>query len=106
VQYVSDRVVVMYLGRVMEVAPADVIYRRPLHPYTVALLEAAPEPDPASRRQYAGLIGEMPSPFAPPSGCVFRTRCHYAEAACARVEPTLAEVEPGHSKACIRDDIL
>jgi oligopeptide transport system ATP-binding protein len=106
VQYVSDRVVVMYLGRVMEVAPADVIYRRPLHPYTVALLEAAPESDPASRRQYAGLIGEMPSPFAPPSGCVFRTRCHYAEAACARVEPTLAEVEPGHSKACIRDDIL
>jgi oligopeptide/dipeptide ABC transporter ATP-binding protein len=106
VQYVSDRVVVMYLGRVMEVAPADVIYRRPLHPYTVALLEAAPEPDPASRRQYAGLIGEMPSPFAPPRGCVFRTRCHYAEAACARVEPTLAEVEPGHSKACIRDDIL
>jgi oligopeptide/dipeptide ABC transporter ATP-binding protein len=106
VQYVSDRVVVMYLGRVMEVAPAEVIYRRPLHPYTVALLEAAPEPDPATRRPLAGLPGEMPSPFAPPSGCVFRTRCRYAEAACAQIEPTLVEVAPGHSKACIRDDIL
>ncbi len=106
VQYVSDRVVVMYLGRVMEVAPAGVIYRRPLHPYTVALLEAVPEPDPSARRPLAGLPGEMPSPFAPPSGCVFRTRCRYAEAACARIEPPLVEVAPGHSKACIQDGIL
>ena len=87
VQYVSDRVVVMYLGRVMEVAPAETIYRRPMHPYTVALLEAAPEPDPAARRPLAGLPGEMPSPFAPPSGCVFRTRCRYAVEACARSSP-------------------
>ncbi len=78
VQYVSDRVVVMYLGRVMEVAPAEAIYRRPMHPYTVALLEAVPEPDPAMRRPLAELPGEMPSPFAPPSGCVFRTRCRFA----------------------------
>jgi oligopeptide/dipeptide ABC transporter ATP-binding protein len=106
VQYVSDRVVVMYLGRVMEVAPAETIYRRPMHPYTVALLEAAPEPDPAARRPLTELPGEMPSPFAPPSGCVFRTRCRFALAACAQIEPTLAEVAPGHSKACIRDDIL
>jgi oligopeptide/dipeptide ABC transporter ATP-binding protein len=106
VQYVSDRVVVMYLGRVMEVAPAEVIYRRPMHPYTVALLEAVPEPNPAARRPLVGLPGEMPSPFAPPSGCVFRTRCRYAQPACARIEPTLVEVVPGHSKACIRDDIL
>jgi oligopeptide/dipeptide ABC transporter ATP-binding protein len=106
VQYVSDRVVVMYLGRVMEVAPAETIYRRPMHPYTVALLEAAPEPDPAARRPLTELPGEMPSPFAPPSGCVFRTRCRFALAACAQVEPILAEVAPGHSKACIRDDIL
>ncbi len=84
VQYVSDRVVVMYLGRVMEVAPAETIYRRPMHPYTVALLEAAPEPDPAARRELTDLPGEMPSPFAPPSGCVFRTRCRYALPACAR----------------------
>ncbi len=106
VQYVSDRVVVMYLGRVMETAPSELIYRRPLHPYTVALLEAAPEPDPTSRRKLVGLQGEMPSPFAPPSGCVFRTRCPYAIADCARIEPVLTEVAPGHSKACIRDDIL
>ena len=106
VQYVSDRVVVMYLGRVMEVAPAETIYRRPMHPYTVALLEAAPEPEPAARRPLTELPGEMPSPFAPPSGCVFRTRCRFAVAACAQIEPTLAEVAPGHSKACIRDDIL
>jgi oligopeptide/dipeptide ABC transporter ATP-binding protein len=106
VQYVSDRVVVMYLGRVMEVASAETIYRRPMHPYTVALLEAAPEPDPAARRELTDLPGEMPSPFAPPSGCVFRTRCRYALPACAEVEPVLTEVAPGHSKACIRDDIL
>ena len=106
VQYVSDRVVVMYLGRVMEVAPAEVIYRSPRHPYTVALLEAVPEPDPTARRPLAGLPGEMPSPFAPPSGCVFRTRCRFAEEACARIEPPLVEVAPGHSKACIRDGIL
>jgi oligopeptide/dipeptide ABC transporter ATP-binding protein len=106
VEYVSDRVVVMYLGRVMEVAPAEEIYRRPMHPYTLALLEAAPEPDPAARRSMAELPGEMPSPFTPPSGCVFRTRCRYALSACAKVEPVLVEVAPGHSKACIRDDIL
>ena len=106
VQYVSDRVVVMYLGRVVEIAPVDVIYQRPMHPYTVALLEAVPEPNPAARRPLAGLPGEMPSPLAPPSGCVFRTRCRYAQAACAQIEPTLVEVGPGHSKACIRDDIL
>ena len=72
----------------------------------MALLEAAPEPDPAARRELADLPGEMPSPFAPPSGCVFRTRCRYALPACAEIEPPLTEVAPGHSKACIRDDIL
>jgi oligopeptide/dipeptide ABC transporter ATP-binding protein len=106
VQYVSDRVVVMYLGRVMEVAPASVLYRRPLHPYTAALLEAAPEPDPSRRHRRAGLFGEIPSPLAPPSGCVFRTRCPHAITDCAAIVPTLVEVAPGHSKACIRDDIL
>jgi oligopeptide/dipeptide ABC transporter ATP-binding protein len=106
VQYVSDRVVVMYLGRVMEVAPARVLYRRPLHPYTAALLEAAPEPDPSRRHRRAGLFGEIPSPLAPPSGCVFRTRCPHAITDCAAVVPGLVEIAPGHSKACIRDDIL
>jgi oligopeptide/dipeptide ABC transporter ATP-binding protein len=106
VQYVSDRVVVMYLGRVMEVAPGPELYQRPRHPYTVALLEAAPEPDPARRHRRAGLFGEIPSPLAPPSGCVFRTRCPHAIADCAVIVPALVEITPGHSKACIRDDIL
>ena len=106
VQYVSDRVVVMYLGRVMEIAPAAALYRRPRHPYTLALLEAAPEPDPTARRMLEELPGEIPSPFSPPSGCVFRTRCRYAVADCARIEPALQEVAPGHSTACIRTDLL
>ena len=106
VQYVSDRVVVLYLGRVMEIAPSRGLYQRPRHPYTVALLEAAPTPDPARRRRHAGLRGEIPSPFAPPSGCVFRTRCPHAIADCAVIVPRLVEIAPGHSKACIRDDIL
>ena len=106
VQFVSDRVAVMYLGRIMEIAPGDALYERPRHPYTVALLEAVPEPDPGRRRQRAALRGEIPSPFAPPSGCVFRTRCPYAVEACAHTIPALVEVAPGHGKACIRDDIL
>jgi oligopeptide/dipeptide ABC transporter ATP-binding protein len=106
VQYMSDRVVVLYLGRVMEIAPSRELYRRPRHPYTVALLEAAPTPDPARRHRHAGLFGEIPSPFAPPSGCVFRTRCPHAIGDCAVAVPDLVEVAPGHSKACIRDDIL
>jgi oligopeptide/dipeptide ABC transporter ATP-binding protein len=105
VQFVSDRVVVMYLGRVMEVAPASVLYRRARHPYTIALLDAAPEPDPARRHRRASLFGEIPSPLAPPSGCVFRTRCPHAIIDCAAVVPRLLEIAPGHSKACIRDDI-
>ena len=106
VQYMSDRVVVLYLGRVMEIAPSRELYRRPRHPYTVALLEAAPTPDPTRRHRHAGLPGEIPSPFAPPSGCVFRTRCPHAIADCAMTVPTLVQVAPGHSKACLRDDIL
>jgi oligopeptide/dipeptide ABC transporter ATP-binding protein len=106
VQYMSDRVVVLYLGRVMEIAPSHELYQRPRHPYTVALLEAAPTPDPARRHRHAGLLGEIPSPFAPPSGCVFRTRCPHAIEQCAITVPTLVEVAPGHSKACLRDDIL
>lgn len=106
VQYVSDRVVVLYLGRVMEIAPSNELYRRPRHPYTVALLEAAPTPDPSRRHRRAGLRGEIPSPLAPPSGCVFRTRCPHAIEDCAITIPKLVAVAPGHSKACIRNDIL
>ena len=106
VEYVSNRVIVMYLGRIMETAPAAELYRSPQHPYTEALLSAAPVPDPTVRRDRIILEGDIPSPINPPSGCVFRTRCPYATADCAGVIPELRRVGPDHAKACIRDDIL
>ncbi len=102
VGYVSDRVAVMYLGRIVELASTEALFERPRHPYTEALFAAAPAPDPASRRPRALLQGDVPSPLAPPSGCVFRTRCRYAVPACAETRPPLAEVAPGHLSACIR----
>jgi peptide/nickel transport system ATP-binding protein len=100
VKNVSDRVAVMYLGRLCEVAPAQALYDRPAHPYTAALLAAVPEPDPTARRLEATLGGEPPSPLDPPSGCRFRTRCPRAEARCATEEPTMRQVAPGQSVAC------
>lgn len=105
VEYIADRVVVMYLGRVMEEASARDLYARPRHPYTQALLSAAPVIDPDRRRDRILLEGDLPSPIDPPSGCVFRTRCRYAIAQCAGTVPALKEVAPGHRTACIRDDI-
>jgi oligopeptide transport system ATP-binding protein len=105
VELLADRVAVMYLGRIVELAPKRRLYRAPRHPYTEALLSAAPVPDPAAKRERIILGGELPSPAAPPSGCVFRTRCRYALADCARIVPPLVEVAPGHLKACIRDDV-
>ncbi|WMT88466.1 ABC transporter ATP-binding protein [Pelagibacterium sp. 26DY04] len=102
VEYVSDRVVVMYLGRIMEVAPARKLYANPMHPYTRALLSAVPVPDPTKRRTRTILRGEIPSPIHPPSGCVFRTRCPLAIDECAKVVPPLEAVSEGHLKACIR----
>jgi peptide/nickel transport system ATP-binding protein len=106
VEYLCDRIVVLYLGKVMEVAPAKDLYRAPKHPYTEALLEASPRPDPEARRDRRLLEGDIPSPVDPPSGCVFRTRCPYALDACAAEVPALREVAPARFKACIRDDIL
>ncbi len=103
VEYISDRVIVMYLGRIMEVAPSRELYANPRHPYTEALLSAIPVPDPTLTRKPIILEGDIPSPMNPPSGCVFRTRCPIATAECAAVVPPLEQVSPQHFKACIRN---
>lgn len=105
VEYIADTVIVLYLGRIMEIAPTRQLYANPQHPYTRALLSAVPSLDPAHRAKRQILTGDIPSPASPPSGCVFRTRCPVEIDACARVVPPLREVAPGHSKACIRDDL-
>jgi peptide/nickel transport system ATP-binding protein len=104
VRHISDRVVVMYLGRVMEIADRDTLYADPLHPYTQALLDAVPIPDPEieAKRQYRVLGGEVPSPLNPPSGCVFHTRCPLAGEECKMTVPPLREVRPRHFAACIK----
>lgn len=105
VEYLCDRVVVLYLGRVMEVAPTAELFAQPLHPYTQALLAASPKPDPEHKSERIALKGDIPSPVNPPSGCVFRTRCPHAIEACATTRPELRDMGQGRFKACIRDDI-
>jgi peptide/nickel transport system ATP-binding protein len=102
VRHISDRVAVMYLGRIAEVADRDELYARPLHPYTKALLDAAPIPDPVVERARAprALKGEIPSPLTPPSGCVFHTRCPIASEECRREIPQVREIGPRHIVAC------
>jgi oligopeptide/dipeptide ABC transporter ATP-binding protein len=90
----------MYLGRVVEIAPADGIFSSPQHPYTVGLLEAAPRPDPSLRHRTPAIRGDIPSPFEIPSGCRFRTRCRFAELRCTTDDPALRSVAPGHLVAC------
>ena len=100
VKHISDRIAVMYLGKIVEIARTEALFARPRHPYTEALLSAIPVPDPDLKIRRIALQGDPPSPVNPPSGCRFHPRCRYAQPQCSREEPLLREAEPGHRAAC------
>jgi peptide/nickel transport system ATP-binding protein len=100
VEHISDRVAVKYLGRIVELAGAEALNRAPRHPYTLSLLSAIPVSDPERRRSRIVLKGDVPSPASPPAGCSFHPRCPIARERCAREEPVLRGVAPGHVSAC------
>jgi oligopeptide transport system ATP-binding protein len=102
VEHIGHRVAVMYLGRIVELADNADLFEKPLHPYTEALLAAAPVPEPGRKRRRPILQGDVPSPINPPSGCRFHTRCPYALPECRTIDPPLLEVAPGHHVACLR----
>jgi peptide/nickel transport system ATP-binding protein len=100
VRHISDRIAVMYVGQLVELAPTEALFRQPQHPYTAALMRAVPVPDPRVRSADGILGGEVPSPAKPPSGCYFHPRCKYAQARCKVEAPALREVAPGHVSRC------
>ena len=106
VRHISDRVAVMYVGQLVELAPTSAIFKRPKHPYTAALMRAVPVPDPRVPSGDGALKGEVPSPAAPPSGCYFHPRCQFAEERCRREPPPLREIAPGHLARCHLADQL
>lgn len=105
VRYISDRVGVMYLGHLVELAGTEELYNNQLHPYTQALLSTVPEPDPHVKREQIMLKGDIPSPLNPPSGCIFHNRCPYNEPICQDQMPPLVEIKPGHFVACYRHQL-
>jgi len=100
VEHISDRVAVMYLGKLVELANSETLYQTPLHPYSQALLSASPVPDPKRKRKRIVLPGDVPSPINPPSGCRFHTRCLYTKEICKEQEPPFREVKQNHFAAC------